>query len=840
MDFKKLNKTFALTRNAYISYDMKTETIIDQNSQASCFDLVINSDESEKIINLCSVEAVKYYINKAYKNLWVNNIAYISVVCSENQGGFLAAGLEIGFLNEEKTEIFLILTPIRDNRIAEAKMNEENDQYFKVMQEISTDILFKIDVSTKTVAVKSDVLDKYGISSAGIGFPDALITANLIYKDDVQKFRKFADEICNFTDAKTEVRINVKDKGLQWYEFEAIADDGINKNEVMGKAVNVTHLKNQQAQINELRDLNNADDAIIACADEMLEGSTSIVNLLAILASFFEGDFAYIYKRDFLTNHTRMVYHYDNGVKLDDRYLESEFLFDSNSETTKEISNKEYIYLNQDKIKKSQFKDIDKLFPTDKKDNILVSPLVIEGEVMGIIGVNNIKKNLKYLHVINTVLGFVSSTLSYEYSQEKLNAIINYDAITGFVTERKFILDAEKAIKKHPEKNYMIVAFDVDNFKHINEIYGYEKGTELIQTLAYSMQFSEDIIVSRTFADNFLILTQKENLKDVYDGYFKVNDSTLMEMLNHVLNEEYNFSFSVGAYNVDDMNLPVTNMIDCAIIAKNIGKKTYGDTFYCYSDEMRREREINNEIVMTMHNAIENSDFVVYFQPKIKILDEKLIGAEALVRWFKDGKMVPPNDFIPVFEKNGFIEKLDYYVLESVCKFISKHKSVPVISVNLSGITLLNDIVVDKIKSIITQYNVDPKCLEIEITESAFVNIYEKNILKLDQLREFGLSISMDDFGTGVSSLSRLNNIPIDVLKIDRSFIMQSTVSKRGESIIKTIISLAKELHLESIAEGVETKEEVDLLRKFGCDIIQGYYYSRPLPQDEFKEKYGL
>ncbi|MFI3176752.1 MAG: EAL domain-containing protein, partial [Eubacteriales bacterium] len=283
----------------------------------------------------------------------------------------------------------------------------------------------------------------------------------------------------------------------------------------------------------------------------------------------------------------------------------------------------------------------------------------------------------------------------------------------------------------------------------------------------------------------------------------------------------------------------VTQMIDGATIARNAGKQILGYTITEYTEEMREERRNKNHVVQTMNEGIQNKEFIMYYQPKINLNTGHIVGAEALVRWVQGGKLIPPDCFIPIFEKNGFIEELDYYVFEEVCAFINRQKGMaPIISVNLSWITVGKDNLIQRLEAILEKYQVKPIQIDLEITESAFVDQFEDSLSRLEHLRSLGFTISMDDFGAGISSLNRLKEIPLDIMKIDRGFVMDSLENKKGKIIIENVIQMGKKLNLETVAEGIETKEQLEFLRDMGCDVGQGYYYARPLPEGEFLDKW--
>lgn len=431
-------------------------------------------------------------------------------------------------------------------------------------------------------------------------------------------------------------------------------------------------------------------------------------------------------------------------------------------------------------------------------------------------------------------------TITMQHTKNRLNKVIEYDMLTGLSSEMKFARDA-KALIQNPNLSFAIVSIDIDNFKYINEIYGYEAGTKSLIAVAQHLKstFRHSSLICRVFADNFLVLVP---------GY-TLNSETLIcgkptcihctkNILNDILGEAYNLETSVGIYIVEDRSLSISHMIDCANTAKSSIKRIYGKSQSIYSHEMDEQLRHRNEIVFSMEQGVENHEFKMLFQPKVCLTTHKIVGAEALVRWIKsDGVQIFPDSFISLFEKNGFIVRLDQYVFDAVCSFVREHKPEPKISVNLSGISLLENTIVTDILAIIKKYDVSPTALEIEITESAIVDNFDEALNKIHQLKMAGFSISMDDFGTGVSSLNRLKDIDIDILKIDKQFLSDTLDGNKGMKIIDSVIKMAKSLDIKVVAEGVETLEQADTLRDLGCDIAQGYYFARPLTQQDFIER---
>ncbi|MFI3214607.1 MAG: EAL domain-containing protein [Eubacteriales bacterium] len=445
--------------------------------------------------------------------------------------------------------------------------------------------------------------------------------------------------------------------------------------------------------------------------------------------------------------------------------------------------------------------------------------------------------NKYHLLIVGIFCMFVLLFAAFEWKRRKaLSKFINIDPLTGLFSQHKFLIETQNYISQNPNGSYTIISLDIDNFKYINEFYSYETGSKILTTVGKNIQaFAATAkFIGRAHADNFLILAENQGVMEKIDHAKQEDGNGLYEQLRKYVGEIYDITFSIGLYEVNDKNLDLNFMIDCANIAKDLGKDIAHTTVNKYTAEMDKIRITNNDIVANMASAIENEEFILYYQPKLDLKTRHLVGAEALVRWIKDDKSVPPNHFIPLFERNGFIVELDYYILTKTCELIEKYPQVPKISFNLSGITVMENNLVDIILGIVNSYEVPYEKIDIEITESAFVQKFEQSRDKIKKLQSLGFTISMDDFGSGISSLNRLKNIPIDTLKIDCEFIIDSMENPRGRQIIKNVVNMAKDLNLETVAEGIETQEQEAFLLEVGCNIGQGYFFSMPIPEDEF------
>ena len=391
--------------------------------------------------------------------------------------------------------------------------------------------------------------------------------------------------------------------------------------------------------------------------------------------------------------------------------------------------------------------------------------------------------------------------------------------------------------------DYAFAHFDVKEFRVINEAYGHIAANKVITNIVKAMKESDFIIASgRCHNDNFAVILkdmpEEELVQKLKDFFEKVS----------VLEEDpyYKIYYKCGLVPMQRAMLSGNRVADFAKMAQALATNQKKTEIVIYTDKMHDDLSWGNYIKAYVETAIEQDEFVVYLQPKFDITKETIKGAEALIRWnYKGKEFLPPYRFIPFFEKDGSIAKIDDIVLDKVCAALAKwkkeEKPLYPISVNLSRSRMDDTRLIDNLVSIVDHYGVDHKLIDFELTESATYDNMEHMIGVLEELRKRGFKISMDDFGTGYSSLSLLTRMPIDTLKIDKSFVDTiATENGRKEDIIviRHIITLAKELGFVCLAEGAESKNQVDRLRDLGCEIIQGYYYSKPIPISEYDDRY--
>ena len=415
------------------------------------------------------------------------------------------------------------------------------------------------------------------------------------------------------------------------------------------------------------------------------------------------------------------------------------------------------------------------------------------------------------------------------------------DPITKGKNLNYFTEKAPRIISENKGTNFAITRFDILNFRYINEAYGHLKADNLLTIVSMEGQreFKGKELCVRMNADQFVVLMENHN-----DYNTKLQE--FIDNINiHAIEMGIIFPIKLkcGIYQVRRDDRDINMMIDRANVARRSLSGSEKDLIALYSDKIINEMRKVDKIESDMEKALMDGEFKVFLQPKWNIEKNELYGAEALVRWIKqDGSMVYPDQFIPVFEQNGFIEKLDFFMLTSVCKMLHnlQKAGMPVfpVSVNQSRRLWDNPEYVKHVESILKRYEVPNNMVELEVTETVFFGEQEKMISIIRELKQKDVMLSMDDFGSGYSSLNLLKDVPFDVLKIDREFFSESVTSESSTWILQKIIEMAEGLNIRVLCEGVETKEQIELLRELGCKYVQGYYYSKPLSMAEFLEKY--
>lgn len=429
-----------------------------------------------------------------------------------------------------------------------------------------------------------------------------------------------------------------------------------------------------------------------------------------------------------------------------------------------------------------------------------------------------------------------------QYTKNELYNLAFFDSVTHYYNWN-WMQDHIKNFEQYNIKDFSLVHFDVKDFKLINEIYGHSVGDKVLCNIVDALKNLDWCYFScRCHNDNFAMMIPKYNQSEI------INKLTSLFNSISSLPEDNDYTIfyraGVASVNIDTIKQERITITDMAKMAQTLGTKTNETEIHFYTDSMKNEEFKGKLLKNDLHRAFNNNEFLVYYQPKYNPKTNKIAGAEALIRWnYKNKEIWTPNKFVPYLEKENVISKLDLFVLNEVCKKLEewKHKNYNLIpiSVNMSKTQLYSNNMLEQIINIVNNYDIDRKYVEFELTETMAYEDINYMISIMNQLRNEGFLLSMDDFGTGYSSLSLLSNMPLTGLKIDKSFIdeLENTQStSKIKYIIKDIVNMAKHLKITSVAEGVETENQKNLIRDWGCNSIQGYFYSKPLPVIEFEK----
>ncbi len=425
---------------------------------------------------------------------------------------------------------------------------------------------------------------------------------------------------------------------------------------------------------------------------------------------------------------------------------------------------------------------------------------------------------------------------------KQVEQIALYDKLTGLPKFVKFKMEVEEKLKLNPNMKFTMQKMDIVKFRVINEIFDFETGNTVLKKIAETTASipEETFVCARVGSDEFLMfsgngfLDDDDSAREAYEEVFK-------EMLPEL--KEHEISFRYGRYFLEKGERNVLDIINKTALAHSMARLNSHRKTWDYDDGFRQEMRRITEISNKRKSALANNEFQVYLQPKFNVKENRVTGAEALVRWIEDdGTILMPDEFIPIFEQNEFVLQIDDFMFRSVCSRIkswleSGYTIIPV-SVNFSRVHLQNPNFVQKLTEISDVYGDIRKHIEIELTETAVTENAEILVKLLGDLREAGFSVAIDDFGAGYSSLGMLKDFKVDTLKLDQSFFDRSKDDNRGNVVITGIIDMAHELGMKVVAEGIEFSEQAEYIKYNNCENAQGFLFARPMPVAEFEERY--
>lgn len=472
--------------------------------------------------------------------------------------------------------------------------------------------------------------------------------------------------------------------------------------------------------------------------------------------------------------------------------------------------------------------------------------------IIGILGIVLLTKHvgidIKVLILLLLILFTINVFISYlkiKLYEDKINLEIvnNSDKIMNITKDDNFLKHIQNYIISNKKENCVMACFDLCRLKLINDIYGYELGDEVLDNISSNLKsyFGEEAIYGKLKSDVFILIIKLEDREQKIPylvNLIRNKIVTLSQIDSFKMN--INAEASIGIYRFNDDKVDIKKAMDNADMARIKSKGLKHIEYVEFDSAMEEEIQSLMKIEQDLFLAIKNKEFVIHYQPKVDSSTGKIIGSEALIRWIHPSLgMVGPNKFIPIAERSGLINNIGRWLIQEVFvtidNWISEGINVLPVSINLSRVELYKNDLVDFFKSMFNTYNVPKELIEIEVTETTALRDVKFISERLYEIKSLGIDISLDDFGVGNSNFINLKGIPLDVIKIDRSLIMDIVTNTKTKFMVKAIVNLSQDLNLTVICEGVEDMEQVKVLNEMGCNLIQGYIYFKPLDEISYK-----
>lgn len=599
------------------------------------------------------------------------------------------------------------------------------------------------------------------------------------------------------------------------------------------------------------RRMDSYDREITAFAFDIMsrtkDVNSAIKLILDRIGKRLDASYVTIYECDFVNNNIVSTYQWNkDGVKKRDKECieMDEGVYDSYIKRFKDSQ----LFSTSDTSKLSGTYVFSEVLEENFIKAFMQSAIYDNDKVVGCISVSDIDKARRWSKSDKDSLATISRVVSTyllkmrasQRMEEKLNHIKNYDPLTGISTVHRFKKQVREVLEKNPDKRYVIVNSDFDKFKYINDIIGYDAGDDLLKSFAefISKESVMQLCCCRVYSDDYLAMFEYVDEDTIVDYIEMMSARFTAKIKKKYVN--INLTISSGASAIDINNADIMNTIDNANVARKYAKEVNDNCCVFFNNQMRDKIKLEFEIISNMEKALAYNEFKVYYQPKVSLITGDMVGAEALVRWVKaDGSIMPPDKFIPLFEKNGFVVNLDFFVYKEVCKtlreWVDKGLEVVPISVNVSRIHLYDETFIGKFIKLVDEYRLPYELIELELTESMFLDNTNVAISTMRQFRELGFKVSIDDFGAGYSSLNLLKEMTSDVLKLDKEFFSRGQLQKEEQIIVSSIVNMAKQLDMKVLSEGIETEEQVKFLKGIACDMAQGYLFAKPMPKENFE-----
>lgn len=471
-------------------------------------------------------------------------------------------------------------------------------------------------------------------------------------------------------------------------------------------------------------------------------------------------------------------------------------------------------------------------------NSIMLIPMHYNGDFIGTVSLHNIRKHFSGTDTLSLVGMSVAKCIHSYVVEKNAEKKLYTDPLTGISNFSGLKLKAYELLKKNPETQYFFCVLDIRYFSSINRRYSFELGDTILKKAAQLLDkcIAPDEACCRIAADQFCFFAKypgEENVRKRFDKFVE-----MMQCVDELNVSNYKLEFQGGVY-VCSENISISQAIDKANVARRSLKNYHSSNIAFFNNELLEQSKREVELIQDFKNALIGDEITVYFQPQCKYTSNKIVGAEALVRWIspKHG-YVSPAEFIPLLERHGLIFELDRYVWELVCKYQRKWIDMGFrcpVSVNVSRHDVLRNGICEELCGLLDKYGIPKELLPLEITETAYIKNSGELIEVVNMLKNSGFTVEMDDFGSGYSSLNALKDVAVDLLKLDMKFLDMGDHTGKGGSILNCIVRMTRWLNLSVLAEGVETKAQAEYLKNIGCDLMQGYYFAKPMPAEEFE-----
>lgn len=596
--------------------------------------------------------------------------------------------------------------------------------------------------------------------------------------------------------------------------------------------------------------------SLVATAFETFEKAgdfdSAVNSLLEIVGKSFNLDRITVLRTDIKVNMCEKMYQWtaDNvpqALEQKINYKKEDFLklfysYDENGTTV----------LQEDEMKALGYSEhgIQTLLHGDAKTAVHTA-IYYEGKYAGSVSYMVCKEKRSWKKEERQILGEITKIIAAHLGKLFLmNSMSNgmftnpeFDDLTGLISFTRFKEEVERVLADDSISSYVMVYTDFENFKYFNQKWGYQMGDRLLREFSNyiigTMQQEEQIYFTRIVSDQFLLFMPYKKRSDTAEAVDRLNQ-TFVEQQERIF-PDTRIRIRTGIYFIEEANGNTSIAIDAANYARKQVSKVTGISVKVYGKEMEEKQRVENEIINGFDLAMRNREFKIYLQPRVSLFDYSIIGAEAVVRWQRtDGTVMIPDAFIPLYERNGRIIDLDFFVFEEVVKFLAENKKkgrkVIPISVNASILHARDCDTVEHYLEILNRYGINPALLEIELTETATVSYYDNVKRLFERFQKVNMQTALDDFGSGYSLLNTVIDIPVNTVKIDKVFMDNCKTSERGMYFLHQIVAVVKGLGYRVVCEGVENLEQVEVLRKAGCEEAQGFWFAHPMPVEEFEQ----